>query len=179
MPHRGLRFPSAGLRRQPVSPQRTPRPSRLRRRARHQLHGVERFSSPRSRAAAARRGNGVRRCRNTEPVRHASHQRARADDARSGRTARRSGHSPARVGSTRRSRALTVDATHARSTRRRLRAGIFDRAAMSISEFQAALPTIEAGLAEALGPSELSAIMRRVHDVVRLRAERPAVAPRR
>lgn len=47
-----------------------------------------------------------------------------------------------------------------------LRAGIFEKETLRLAELQAALPTIEAGLAEVLPPNDLAPTMNRVRAVV-------------
>jgi hypothetical protein len=54
-------------------------------------------------------------------------------------------------------------------TRLLLRAGVFDRAAMTVAELQRALPVIEAGLRESLAPGDLASTLDRIRDVVRQR----------
>lgn len=51
-------------------------------------------------------------------------------------------------------------------TRLLLRAGIFEKESLSVSEFQAVLPTIEAGLREVLPPNEIDAVLSRVRTVL-------------
>ena len=52
-------------------------------------------------------------------------------------------------------------------TRLLLRAGVFDREAMTTAELQHALPALEAGLLESLGPGDYASVIERVRDVLR------------
>jgi hypothetical protein len=51
-------------------------------------------------------------------------------------------------------------------TRLLLRAGIFDRAEMTVTEFRRVLPTVEAGLRESLSPGDLASVVGRIGEVV-------------
>ena len=54
-------------------------------------------------------------------------------------------------------------------TRLLLRAGILDRAAMTLPDFEQARPIVEAGLREALSPGELRDVIARIDAVLRRR----------
>jgi hypothetical protein len=62
-------------------------------------------------------------------------------------------------------------------TRLLLRAGIFDRATMTVEEFRNVFPVIEAGLRESMAPGDLAATLDRINDVVR--RHEPAGTPSR
>jgi len=52
-------------------------------------------------------------------------------------------------------------------TRLLLRAGVFDRSAISVAELRQALPALETGLRDSLGPSDYAPVIERVRDVLR------------
>ena len=62
-------------------------------------------------------------------------------------------------------------------TRLLLRAGIFDRATMTVEEFRRVLPVIEAGLRESMAPGDLAPTLDRIDAV--MRRHEPAGAPSR
>ena len=50
-------------------------------------------------------------------------------------------------------------------TRLLLRAGVFDRDAMSVAELRRALPTLEGGLRESLGPADVAPVILAIREV--------------
>lgn len=52
-------------------------------------------------------------------------------------------------------------------TRLLLRAGVIDRATMTVDEFRSVFPIVEAGLRESMAPGDLAAALGRIDDVMR------------